>query len=65
VADELARKPRPALGHIKRLARRAGSGALATGLAGERTLFGASMVSDEALQRMAAMNAGQRDFSDR
>ena len=65
VAQELAAKPQPALGHIKRLALRAGQGEPATGLAEERTLFCDTMVSAEALQRMAEMNAGQRDISDR
>jgi enoyl-CoA hydratase/carnithine racemase len=65
VAQELAAKPQPALGHIKRLAHRAGQGDAAAGLADERTLFCDTMVSAEALQRMAEMNAGQRDISDR
>jgi enoyl-CoA hydratase/carnithine racemase len=65
VADELARKPQPALGHIKQLAQRAGRGDAAAGLAAERTLFCDTLVSDSALQRMAEMNAGQRDISDR
>ena len=65
VADELAGKPQPALGHIKTLARRAGVGAPEHGLADERTLFCDTMVSDAALQRMAEMNAGRRDISDR
>ncbi|MGL6112388.1 MAG: enoyl-CoA hydratase/isomerase family protein [Rubrivivax sp.] len=65
VAQELAGKPQPALGHIKRLAQRAGSGDPAAGLADERTLFCDTMVSDDALQRMAEMNAGRRDISDR
>jgi len=65
VAHELAGKPQPALGHIKALARRAGIGEPAAGLADERTLFCDTMVSDAALQRMAEMNAGARDISDR
>ena len=65
VATELAAKPQPALGHIKRLARRAGSGDAAAGLAEERTLFCDTLISDAALQRMAEMNAGRRDISDR
>ena len=64
-AAELAAKPQPALSHIKRLARRAGHGDAAAGLADERTLFCDTMVSDAALQRMAEMNAGRRDISDR
>ncbi len=64
VADGLARKPQPALGHVKALARRAGQGDLAEGLANERTLFCDTMVSVTALQRMAEMNAGRRDISD-
>ena len=65
VADELAGKPQPALGHIKWLAQRAGQADPAVGLAAERTLFCDTMVSDEALRRMAQMNAGRRDISDR
>jgi len=65
VAQELAAKPQPALGHIKRLARRAGHGDMAAGLAEERTLFCDTLLSDAALQRMAEMNAGRRDISDR
>jgi enoyl-CoA hydratase/carnithine racemase len=65
VATELAAKPQPALGHIKRLARRAGKGDAAAGLADERTLFCDTLVSPEALQRMAQMNAGRRNISDR
>jgi enoyl-CoA hydratase len=65
VADELAAKPQPALGHIKRLAHRAGQGDAAAALAEERTLFCDTMVSADALQRMAEMNAGRRDIGDR
>ena len=65
LASELAAKPQPALGHIKRLARRAGQGDAAAGLADERTLFCDTLVSDAALQRMAEMIAGRRDISDR
>ncbi len=65
VAAELAAKPQPALAHIKRLAHRAGHGDAAAGLAAERTLFCDTLVSDAALQRMAEMNAGRRDISDR
>ncbi len=65
VADELAHKPQPALGHIKQLARLAAEGDLAAGLAAERTLFCDTMVSEAALQRMAELNAGQREISER
>ena len=65
VADELAHKPQPALGHIKHLARRAAEGGLAAGLAAERTLFCDTMVSEAALQRMTELNGGQREISDR
>jgi hypothetical protein len=53
------------LGHIKQLAQRAGRGDVAAGLAAERTLFCDTLVSASALQRMAEMNAGRRDISDR
>jgi enoyl-CoA hydratase len=65
VAQELATKPQPALGHIKQLAQRAGRGDAAAGLAAERTLFCDTLVSDAALRRMAEMNTGRRDISDR
>jgi enoyl-CoA hydratase/carnithine racemase len=65
VATELAAKPQPALGHLKYLARHAGGGDAAAGLAAERTLFCDTLVSDEALKRMAEMNAGRRDISER
>jgi len=65
VAQELALKPQPALSHIKQLTRRAGTGDAADALAAERTLFCDTMVSDEALRRMAEMNAGLRDISER
>jgi len=65
IADELAAKPQPALGHIKCLAQQAGRGDAAVGLAAERTLFCDTMVSEAALQLMAEMNAGRRDISDR
>jgi enoyl-CoA hydratase len=64
VAAELSAKPQPALGHIKRLARRTGRGDAAAGLAEERTLFCDTLMSDAALQRMAEMNAGRRDITD-
>ena len=65
IADELAAKPQPALGHIKQLARLAGRVDAAEGLAAERTLFCDTMVSEAALQRMVEMNTGRRDISDR
>jgi enoyl-CoA hydratase/carnithine racemase len=65
VADELAHKPQPALGHIKQLAGRVGGATLAAGLADERTLFCDAMRSAEALRRMAEMNAGERAITDR
>jgi enoyl-CoA hydratase/carnithine racemase len=64
VASELAAKPQLALGHIKGLARRAGNGDGASGLAEERTLFCDTLISDSALQRMAEMNIGRRDIID-
>ena len=38
---------------------------LSAALAAERTLFCDLMVNEECLQRMAQMNAGERDISDR
>ncbi|MEM7271388.1 MAG: enoyl-CoA hydratase-related protein, partial [Pseudomonadota bacterium] len=55
MAKGLAAKPPRALAHIKRLTR---LGASEDGLAAERTLFCDLMVSDEAIELMARMNAG-------
>jgi enoyl-CoA hydratase len=65
LAQILAAKPPRALSHIKRLARLAHSGDAARGFGEERTLFCDTMVSPEAIERMAAMNAGTRDIRDR
>jgi enoyl-CoA hydratase len=65
VAQELAGKPVAALRHIKRLVRRADAADLAQGLAEERTLFCDLMVNEDTLQRLAEVNAGERDISDR
>jgi enoyl-CoA hydratase/carnithine racemase len=65
VAQELAGKPAAALRHIKHLVRRAADAELSQRLAEERTLFCDLMVNDESLQRMAEMNAGRRDISER
>jgi enoyl-CoA hydratase/carnithine racemase len=65
VAQELAGKPVAALRHIKRLVRRADAADLAQGLAEERTLFCDLMVNEETLHRLAEVNAGERDISDR
>jgi hypothetical protein len=45
--------------------RRAADAELSQRLAEERTLFCDLMVNDESLQRMAEMNAGRRDISER
>ncbi len=68
VARELAGKVPAALRHIKVLVRRADAADradLSAALAAERTLFCDLMVNEESLQRMAQMNAGERDISDR
>ena len=57
-ARALAELPPKALAHVKRLVRRR------EGLATERTLFCDLMVSDEAIARMARMNAEGRDIRD-
>ncbi|GIW13954.1 MAG: enoyl-CoA hydratase [Tepidiforma sp.] len=65
LAAELAEMPARAVGHIKRLVRAAGSGTpLEDGLALERTLFLDLLLSDEALERMARMNADDLDIRD-
>lgn len=62
VADEMARLPARAAGHIKRLVRGTPETPLADGLALERTLFLDLLVSDEALELMSKMNAGNLDI---
>lgn len=47
------------------LEQRAGQREPAAGLADEHTLFCDTMISTDALQRMAEMNAGRRDLGDR
>jgi len=64
-AQEFGAKPPLALAHIKRLVRGTLSRPLDDGLADERTLFCDLMVSQESIDRMAAMNAGTRDIRDR
>ncbi len=65
LARELAAKPAAAIAHVKRLVRGAMAMPLAQGLAQERTLFCDLMVRDEAITRMAEMNAGRRDIRTR
>ena len=62
LAGILAAKPPLALAHIKRLVRAAAGRAQADGLADERTLFCELLTSDGAIERMAEMNAGNRDI---
>lgn len=62
LGQELAEKPAKALAHIKQLMRRAAGLALEDALAIERTLFLDLLVSDDALDRMSAMNRGERDI---
>ncbi len=62
VADEMARLPARAAGYIKRLVRGTSETPLADGLALERTLFLELLVSDEALELMSKMNAGNLDI---
>ena len=68
VARELAGKVPAAVRHIKYLVRCADTADrvdLGAALAAERTLFCDLMVNEESLQRMAQMNAGEREISDR
>jgi len=62
IAREIAAKPALALRHIKRLIRGAADSALDEGLALERTLFLDLLVREEAIRRMARMNAEDRDI---
>jgi enoyl-CoA hydratase len=59
IARRIAAQPPAALAHVKRLVRGAADRPLAQGLADERTLFCDLMVSDDAIERMHAMNAGR------
>ena len=62
MADEMSRLPARAAGHIKRLVRGTPETPLADGLALERTLFLDLLVSDEGLELMSKMNAGNLDI---
>lgn len=62
VAAEIATRPPKAVAHIKRLVRATPETPLADGLALERTLFLDLLVSDEALDLMSRMNAGDLDI---
>jgi enoyl-CoA hydratase len=64
LAAELAALPPRAVGHIKRLVRATATATRDEGLALERTLFLDLLLSDEALERMARMNADDRDIRD-
>ncbi len=59
IAARIAAQPPRAIAHVKRLVRGAAGRPLEQGLADERTLFCDLMVSDEAIERMRAMNAGR------
>jgi enoyl-CoA hydratase len=62
IAAEIATRSPKAVGHIKRLVRLTPETPLAEGLALERTLFLDLLVSDEALDLMSRMNAGDLDI---
>jgi enoyl-CoA hydratase len=62
IAQEMARLPARAAGHIKRLVRGTPETPLADGLALERTLFLDLLVSDEGLELMSKMNAEHLDI---
>ncbi len=64
IAAEIANRPPRAAGHIKRLVRMTPETPLAEGLALERTLFLDLLISDEALELMGRMNAGDLDIRD-
>jgi enoyl-CoA hydratase/carnithine racemase len=65
VAHELAGKVPAALRHVKQLMRLAQGGDVQQGAGAERTLFCDLMINAESLQRMAQMNAGERDITER
>ena len=60
LARTIADKPARAVGHIKQLVRMSGLDEAA--MAAERTLFCDLMVTDEAIELMARMNAGSNDI---
>jgi enoyl-CoA hydratase len=62
VAAEIATRSPKAVAHIKRLVRMTPETPLADGLALERTLFLDLLVSDDALDLMSRMNAGDLDI---
>lgn len=62
IAAEIATRSPKAVEHIKRLVRMTPETPLADGLALERTLFLDLLVSDEALDLMSRMNAGNLDI---
>lgn len=62
LAERIAAQPARAVAHCKRLVRAATATPLGEGLGLERTLFLDLLVSDEALERMSAMNRGERDI---
>lgn len=62
LAERIAAQPPRAVAHCKRLVRAATATPLAEGLGQERTLFLDLLVSDDALERMSAMNRGERDI---
>lgn len=62
LAERLATQPARAAAHCKQLVRAALATPLAEGLGRERTRFLDLLVSDEALERMSAMNRGERDI---
>lgn len=62
LAERIAQQPVLALAHCKWLVRGATAMPLSDGLGHERTRFLDLLVSDEALDRMSAMNRGERDI---
>jgi enoyl-CoA hydratase len=60
MAERIAAQPARAVAHCKRLVRDALDTPVEQGLAVERTLFLDLLVSDEAVDRMSAMNRGER-----
>lgn len=62
LAERIAAQPTRAVAHCKQLVRAANETPLVEGLGHERTLFLDLLIADEALERMSAMNRGERDI---
>ena len=64
MAERIVSQPPRAVAHCKRLVRQALATPLEEGLAAERTLFLDLVLTDDAAERMAAMNRGERKIEE-